>query len=119
MAAEPWLEHYPPGVDWHTDLTPAPLYQLLDSAVDRFPDNNCIDFLDRKFSFSQIGAMVDRAARGFQDLGVGPGIKVGLFLPNCPQFVVSYYAILNAAKSRNCAVVGDAVTVCGTRFRLT
>jgi long-chain acyl-CoA synthetase len=96
MADDPWLANYAPGVDWHAPLTPRPLYQLLDDAVERYANKPAIDFLGRTFTYAELGEMVAKAARGFQDLGVGPGIKVGLFLPNCPQFVVCYYAVLKA-----------------------
>lgn len=42
--------------------------------------------------------MTDRVARGLQSMGVGPGTKVGLFMPNCPQFVMAYYAILKVGR---------------------
>ncbi len=96
MSAEPWLGNYAPGVDWHASLATAPLYKFLDDAVARYGAANCIDFLDRKITYAEIGQMVNRAARGFQDLGVEKGINVGLFLPNCPQFLIAYYAILKA-----------------------
>ena len=93
---KPWLKAYPEGVDWQAPLEIAPLWENLDGAVARFPDLNLLDFLDRKFTYSQIGDLVNRAAKGFQDIGVGKGVNVGLFLPNCPQFVVCYYGILKA-----------------------
>lgn len=96
MSTEPWLRNYAPGVDWHAELPVAPLHRLLDDAVARFPAAPAIDFLGRRFSYERIGDMVRHAARGLQDAGVEKGVKVGLFLPNCPQFVIAYYAILMA-----------------------
>ena len=96
MSAQPWLNNYAPGVDWNAELEQRPLYEFLDNAVANYGGRPAIDFLDRVFTYSQVGAMVDRAARGFQELGVGKGVKVGLFLPNCPQFVVCYYGVLKA-----------------------
>ncbi len=92
----PWLSMYPEAVDWNAEITDGALWENLDAAVARYPNQNLIDFLDRKYTFAQVGELVSRAARGFQDIGVGKGIKVGLFLPNCPQFVICYYAILKA-----------------------
>lgn len=92
----PWEAHYPAELEWRTEIQVKPLYRLLDDAVATYPDNPCIDFLGRKYSYREIGRLVDRAAKGFQDLGVGPGTKVGLFLPNTPYFVVCYYAVLKA-----------------------
>ena len=94
--SEPWLKRYPDGVDWRASIPERPVYALLDDAVARFPRQPAIDFLGRTFTWGEIGALVDRAAGGFRRLGVGRGISVGLFLPNCPQYLVCYYAILKA-----------------------
>ncbi len=96
MADYPWLTNYAPGVDWHAEIEKRPMPTLMDESVARFGGRPCVDFLDRKFTYQQIGRMIDRAARGFQGLGVTKGIKVGLFLPNCPQFIVAYYGVLKA-----------------------
>ncbi len=96
MSEHIWLKSYPEGVDWNAEIPERPLYALLDDAVSRFGERPAIDFLDRKYSYRELGELVARAARGFQDIGVGKGVKVGLFLPNCPQFIAAYYGILKA-----------------------
>lgn len=96
MADYPWLKNYAPGVDWHAEIEKRPLPALMDESVARFGDRPCVDFLDKKFTYQQIGRMIDRAAKGFQDLGVTKGVKVGMFLPNCPQFIVAYHGVLKA-----------------------
>lgn len=93
-AARPWLAHYPPGIRWDSEIPVRPLWHLLDEAVAAFPGRPCIDFLGRRTSYAELGVLVDRAACGLKKLGVGPGTKVGLFLPNCPYFVVFYFATL-------------------------
>jgi long-chain acyl-CoA synthetase len=92
----PWLRNYPSGVDWSADFPAMPLWDLFDQAVQRYADHLCLDFLGRVWSYQQIGRLVDRAAAGLQALGVGPGTKVGLFLPNCPYFVICFFAVLKA-----------------------
>ncbi len=94
--AYPWLNAYPANVKWDVAYPPRPLYALLDDTVERFRRRPAIDFLDRKYSYAELGALVNRAAKGFQKLGVVKGTKVGLFLPNCPQFIVCYYGVLKA-----------------------
>ncbi len=69
---------------------------LLDRAVERWPERTAIDFLGRTWTYSQIGDLVTRAARGLQDAGLKPGDRFGLCLPNCPYFVVLYFAALKA-----------------------
>jgi long-chain acyl-CoA synthetase len=91
-----WLVAYPRKVDWHTRFPPAPLFTLLDEAVDRYPRNVCTNFLGKTLTYGEIGRLVDKAAAGLQRLGVGKGTKVGLFLPNSPTFVVYYFAVLKA-----------------------
>jgi long-chain acyl-CoA synthetase len=85
-----------PTVDWHTPIAAKPVPLILDEAVRRFPERPGIDFLGRRTGFAELGRLVDLAARGFQQMGVKKGVKVGLCLPNTPYFVIAYYAALKA-----------------------
>jgi long-chain acyl-CoA synthetase len=93
-AAHPWLSRYPTHVDWHQHFEPAPAYKLLDDAVTRFGERHCTDFLGRTLTYREMGALVERTAGGLQALGVGKGTRVGLLMPNCPTYIVYYFAIL-------------------------
>jgi long-chain acyl-CoA synthetase len=92
----PWLKRYPAAVDWYLPLSVAPLYTLLDDTVARHAGLPCTSFLGRTLTYAEIGRLVDRAAAGLQQLGVGKGTKVGLFLPNSPTFIVYFFAVLKA-----------------------
>jgi long-chain acyl-CoA synthetase len=92
----PWEAHYPEGLAWPLDVAPRPLFSLLDDASAAYADRPCLDFLGRKSTYREIAQLVDRAAKGFQVLGVGPGVRVGLFLPNCPYYVICFFAVLKA-----------------------
>ena len=94
MTTQPWLQHYPPGVDWHAPLQPQPMAAMFADSVARFADRPCLDFLDRHYSYAEVGDLVDRAAAGLQELGVTKGTRVGLFLPNTPYYVIMFYAVL-------------------------
>ena len=91
-----WLTRYPKGVDWHRQFKPAPLYELLDEAAVKYASRPCTNFLGKVQTYRDIARMVDRAAAGLQKLGVKKGTKVGLFLPNCPTFIVYYFGTLKA-----------------------
>lgn len=95
-SGQPWETHYGHPVAWNTTFEPMLVHELLERTAARLPDASCIDFLGRTYSYGEIAEQVDRAARGFQILGVRRGIKVGLFLPNCPQYVVAYYGAMKA-----------------------
>ena len=69
----PWEAHYPAGLSWDFELAPKPLFAVLDEAVARYPERPCLDFLGRKSTYREIGRLVDRAAMGFQMLGVRRG----------------------------------------------
>ena len=91
-----WLAHYPKDVDWHQNFTAAPLYELLDSAVAKYGSKTATNFLGKTLTYKEIGQATARAAAGLQKLGIKKGSKVGLLLPNCPTFIIYYFAILKA-----------------------
>jgi long-chain acyl-CoA synthetase len=92
----PWLAHYPQDIDWKEIFTPLAVPTLLDRAVAKYASRPATQFLGATLTYGDLGLQVDRAAKGLQALGVTKGSKVGLFLPNCPTFIVYYYAILKA-----------------------
>jgi long-chain acyl-CoA synthetase len=75
-------------------FAPRLLTELLDHAVGQHGDWPAVDFMGRKWTYNEIGEFSRRAARGLQDLGVRPGTRVGLCLPNTPYYVICYFAIL-------------------------
>ena len=77
----PWEKSYPADIDWRVDITPRPLPDLLDEAAAAYGDQTCISFRGRRFLYRDVADQVNRAAKGFQALGVHKGIKVGLMLP--------------------------------------
>ena len=96
MADHPWIKNYPDGVRWDAELPLMPVQQLLDDAVKRWPDNPAIEFMGRTLSYSEFGDLVNHAAKGFQLLGVGPGVHVGLYLPNTPHYPIAFFGALKA-----------------------
>jgi long-chain acyl-CoA synthetase len=92
----PWVKSYSPGVKWDRSFPPRAVHELLDLSAARGPNQPYLDFLGRGYSYGEIARLVNRAAAGFQKLGVKKGVRVGLFLPNCPQYVIAYYGALKA-----------------------
>jgi long-chain acyl-CoA synthetase len=90
----PWLAAYAPGVPADIDPPELALTQILDRTVRRYPDRPAVDFLGAGMSYRQLGVAVARAAGALHRLGVKPGMRVALVLPNCPQHVVAFYAVL-------------------------
>ena len=93
---QPWLHHYPEGIDWSTSLTSRALNEYIDDAEIRFAARPAIDFLGRKTTYAQLATHIRQAAKGFQDMGVTKGSRVGLCLPNTPYSVICYFGALRA-----------------------
>jgi long-chain acyl-CoA synthetase len=94
--AHPWLKRYPAGVDWNAAFTPLPVYDLLATAVQKHPARPCTNFLGKTLTYQEIGQRAAQAAAGLKALGVRKDTRVGLFLPNCPTYLIYYYGILRA-----------------------
>ncbi|PCI49247.1 MAG: dicarboxylate--CoA ligase PimA [Alphaproteobacteria bacterium] len=96
MVEHPWIAGYPKHVAWDQKFTAKPLYALVEDAAQDFPDCIAYDFMGKQLSYRDFLARVNRMAKGLQGLGVGKGVHVGIFLPNCPQFAIAYFGILKA-----------------------
>ncbi len=96
-----WLKNYDPGVPHTMNYPSLTLHQLLEESVKRFADKNAIIFPGRfgdtyRMNFRELDRQANRMANALMSLGVKKGDRVALLLPNCPQFVISYYAVLKA-----------------------
>ncbi|MDE0977295.1 MAG: long-chain fatty acid--CoA ligase [Arenicellales bacterium] len=92
----PWLSNYPEGIDWSASIERRPLYETLERTAERCRDNTAIDFLDYCLSYGELLEQVNHMAKGLQLMGVTPGARVGLCLPNTPYSVICYYGALRA-----------------------
>ncbi len=96
MDAQPWLKSYPPGVRWDFPFEPTSLQSVLETSARRFADRPALQFMDKRISYEELNALSDKAAAGFQKIGVGPGVHVGLFMPNTPHYVIALFGVLKA-----------------------
>lgn len=70
------------------------LTRLIDEAVLKYGDRVCTDFLGAQMTYAEIGREINRAAKGLQDRGVGPGTKFGMYMPNSPYYPILFFAAL-------------------------
>jgi long-chain acyl-CoA synthetase len=94
LAARPWLDSYAEGVPAEIDEPSQTLPEMLSASVKAFGRRPALDFFGAVTTYRELGEQVDRAAEGLRRLGVGKGDRVALVLPNSPQHVVAFYAIL-------------------------
>ncbi len=69
------------------------------TAAERFGPLPALQFMDKQITYAELEALTNRAAAGFQKLGVGPGVHVGLYLPNTPHYVIAFFGVLKAGGS--------------------
>lgn len=77
-------------------VAPSPVPALLDLSVAEHGPRPALSFLGRKWTYAELGAMVDKVAAGLQAQGVEKGTKVGLCLPNTPYSVIFFFAVMKA-----------------------
>ncbi|WP_405064849.1 long-chain-fatty-acid--CoA ligase [Kribbella sp. NBC_01510] len=94
LAERPWAKSYAPGVPLDIEVPGQSLPDLLEESVRRFGPLVALDFFGATTTYSQLGAKVAKAAEALRRLGVRSGDRVALILPNCPQHVVAFYAVL-------------------------
>lgn len=90
------VKQYGPGVQNALEYPEIPVYQFLEDAATQHPDAPAIRFYSYRFNYAQVWHQVKAMARALRDLGVEPGDRVAVMLPNCPQYVVAYYGTLRA-----------------------
>ncbi|MFM9878308.1 MAG: long-chain-fatty-acid--CoA ligase [Rhodoglobus sp.] len=90
----PWIASYAEGVPAELELPAGSLYDLVAASVEEFGSAVALEFFGATTTYSELGAQIDRAAEGLRLLGVQKGDPVALVLPNCPQHIVAFYAVL-------------------------
>src|ERR1700694_820449 len=93
-AARPWLNHYNYWVPAHMNYPRRPLYEILRIAASEVPDRPATGFPGANLTYSQIKEQPDKFATALARLGIKQGDRVGVMLPNCPQYVIAAFAIL-------------------------
>ncbi|WP_253581068.1 long-chain fatty acid--CoA ligase [Deinococcus sp. HSC-46F16] len=92
----PWLSHYEEGVPHEFTPTNDTLPDLLRRAAQAYPERTALTFLGAKTTYRALWGQVTAFAAALQRIGIQPGERVSLMLPNCPQFVVGFYGALLA-----------------------
>ncbi|WP_375384130.1 long-chain-fatty-acid--CoA ligase [uncultured Microbacterium sp.] len=90
----PWIASYAAGVPEDLGPISGSLIDIVEASARDFPDAPALQFFGRETTYRELLAQIDRAAAGLRAEGVGAGDPVAIVLPNCPQHIVAFYAIL-------------------------
>jgi len=90
----PWLKWYPKGAPADIELPEKSIIDMVDEATEKWGDKTSTIFYGKKMKHKEIRDLSLRFATALHGLGIKKGDIVGLFLPNCPQFIIAYFGIL-------------------------
>jgi long-chain acyl-CoA synthetase len=96
MDAHPWLAHYDNGVPQTINYPSVPIFHFLEESARKYPNRACTIFKGAEIPFREMDAVTDKLAAALAGLGVKKGDRIGIFIPNTPQFVMVYFGILKA-----------------------
>ncbi|MDL0436626.1 MULTISPECIES: long-chain-fatty-acid--CoA ligase [unclassified Niallia] len=93
---KPWLELYPKETAKNVYYKAETLPQLLRNAAKEYPKHKAVHFMGKELTFKQTYQKSSKLAAYLQSIGVNKGDRVAVMLPNIPQTVISFYAIMLA-----------------------
>ncbi|MEM3666416.1 MAG: long-chain fatty acid--CoA ligase [Candidatus Bathyarchaeia archaeon] len=91
---KPWFKFWPEGVPKHIEYPEVPLFEFLRKTAEKYPNKTALVYFDRGITYRELDLVTDKFATALSDLGVKKGDKFAVFLPNVPQFVISYYGAI-------------------------
>lgn len=96
MSEKVWLKNYPSTTATEVEIPNIPLGQILQDTTAKIPQNEAIIFYHKRMTYQELSGLVHVFTSAIQAAGVQKGDRVAIMLPNCPQYVISYFGALNA-----------------------
>ncbi|GAB2513763.1 long-chain-fatty-acid--CoA ligase [Paramicrobacterium agarici] len=90
----PWLSSYAPNVPPTIDEQTGSLGDIVAESARAFPDAVALEFFGSETTYAELDESVSRVAEGLRRRGVDHGDRVAIVLPNCPQHIIAFYAVL-------------------------
>lgn len=93
---KPWLQHYPTEIPYEIDYEEKTLHECLTSTATLYGEKKALNFLGKTMSFHELFEESVQFANFLISKGLKKGDRVSIYLPNCPQGIISYYGTLYA-----------------------
>lgn len=90
----PWTASYAPGVPENLGEITGSLIDIVEASARDYPDAPALEFFGRETTYQAMQEAIDRVAAALYEQGVRAGDPVAIILPNCPQHIVAFYAVL-------------------------
>lgn len=96
MSNKVWQKFYPAHIKSEIDIPNVSLPEMLNETIKKYPNHAAIYFFGKEISYTQLGKLTDQFGAALQEKGIKKGERVAIMLPNCPQYIISYYGTLKA-----------------------
>jgi long-chain acyl-CoA synthetase len=96
MNEKPWFAKYDKGVPQTFEIPQVPLFHFLEESARKYPDRACTIFKGAVISYKEMDEITNSIAAALAAMGVKKGDRVGIFMPNTPQFVMAFMGIVKA-----------------------
>ncbi|MEO8025832.1 MAG: AMP-binding protein, partial [Bryobacteraceae bacterium] len=93
-ASRPWLKHYDPWVPAETTLPGRSLYHLLTLAASQYRHRTATAFQGAELTFGELKEQAERLASALHAMGISKGDRVGIMMPNSPQYMIAFFALM-------------------------
>ncbi|WP_300269032.1 long-chain-fatty-acid--CoA ligase [Microbacterium sp.] len=90
----PWIASYADGVPKDLPEVSGSLLDIVTDSARDYPDAVALQFFGQETTYAEMQDAIACAASGLRELGVHAGDTVAIVLPNCPQHIVAFYAVL-------------------------
>ncbi|MGE9986019.1 long-chain-fatty-acid--CoA ligase [Desulfovibrio sp. SGI.169] len=92
----PWFAHYEDFVPRSAEIWEKPLYTMLDMAAEAYPHRNALIFQNTRITYKSLRERAELFAGALRRMGVEPGHRVAVMLPNLPQTVIAFWGVIKA-----------------------
>lgn len=96
MSVMPWQPHYDGPAPEHIEIPNISVVDILDQAAEKFGKHKAVIFQNLTLTYEQLRKKAEIFAASLRDLGVNPGDRVAIMLPNLPQTIISFWGALKA-----------------------
>ena len=88
----PWKD-YVGDVPMHLDYFQGSMFDAVARIAEEYPNNIAFDFMGRSTTYRKMVQEIEKCAKSLKTLGVRPGDKITIAMPNCPQAIYMFYAV--------------------------
>ena len=91
-AKTPWKD-YMGDVPMHLDYFQGTMFEAVEAIAKKYPKNVAFDFMGKATTYAELIHEIEVCAKSLKTLGIRPGDKLTIAMPNCPQAIYMFYAV--------------------------